>query len=278
MRLRHSITEGAFPMIRLKTALVVAALALIGAGCHDSSQPRPAKVVKAQTTRVKQSSDGRAGMVVAEGQGSAQKSEAWVIEGDDDTPKPVKPEVKQGRGKAEAKLSRPTKPVEPPKPEEPTFTVAGGFLKTKEKAKEDAIRAAVEKLHDYLQQQEPPVKRMPTFEMVQSMLITHPEASESDAEIGKVTAEQVPGEQGKLDTMYMVEVAVKVRPEHVRELRSQERSSEALWVLAGLGGLAAVIAVFFKIDSWTKGYLTSWLVLGMIGAGSLLLGLWWWAK
>ena len=265
-------------MIRFKTAVVVAAFALIGAGCHDSSQPRPAKVVKAQTTRVKQSSDGRAVMVVAEGQGSAQKSEAWVIEGDDDTPKPVKPEVKQGRGKAEAKLSRPTKPVEPPKPEEPTLTVAGGFEATKEKAKEDAIRAAVEKVHQYLLEQDPPVTRMPTIEMVREMIIRHPEASEADAETGKVTTSPVEVGGSEKETRYEVEVALKVRPHHIRELRSQERSSEALWVLAGLGGLAAVIAVFFKVDSWTKGYLTSWLVLGMIGAGSLLLGLWWWAK
>ena len=154
---------------------------------------------------------------------------------------------------------------EPPKPEEPTFTVAGGFLKTKEKAKETRSGRLLRKLHEYLLQQDPPVKRMPTFEMVQTMLIKHPGASEADAEIGKVTAEEITDEGGKPETMYKVEVAVKVRPEHVRELRSQERSSEALWVLAGLGGLAAVIAVFFKIDSWTKGYLTSWLVLGTVG-------------
>ena len=65
--------------------------------------------------------------------------------------------------------------------------------------------------------------------------------------------------------MYQAEVAVKVRPEHIRELRARERSSEALWVLAGLGGLAGVLAVFFRIDAWTKGYLTSWLVLGTVG-------------
>jgi len=259
-------------MIRCKTAVVIAALALVAAGCHDRTPPRSAgKGDKTKTTRTQQSSEIRAVDT------NTQKSEAWVISGDDDTPKSVTPEVKQGKGKAPRPV-RPTQPAEPPKPEEPTFTVAGGFLKTKEKAKEDAIRAAVEKLHDHLMEQNPPVKRMPTFEMVSTMLIKHLEASESDAEFGKVTTEQVPGEQGKLETMYRVEVAVKVRPEHIRELRSQERSSEALWVLAGLAGLALICAVFFKIDAWTKGYLTSWLVLGTIGSATLLLGLWWWAK
>jgi hypothetical protein len=87
---------------------------------------------------------------------------------------------------------------------------------------------------------------------------------------------ELPG--GKTETMYQAEVAVKVKPEHVRALRSRDRSSEALWVLAGLGGLAGVLAVFFRIDAWTKGYLTSWLVLGTVGAAALLTGLWWFAR
>jgi hypothetical protein len=49
-------------------------------------------------------------------------------------------------------------------------------------------------------------------------------------------------------------------------------------VLAGIGGLAGMIALFFRVDSWTKGYLTSWLVLGTVGAAALLAGLWWMAK
>lgn len=202
----------------------------------------------------------------------------FVVIGDDDTPKVASPPAKGDKVRAKVSgRSRPAKPEEPPKPEEPTFTVAGGFESTKEKAKESAIRAAAEKLHDYLQQQDPPVNRMPTTELVQKMLVRHPEPSSWDASVGKVT-EQPIEVAGKTETMYQVEVAVKVRPEHVRALRSRDRSSEALWVLAGLGGLAAVVAGFFRIDAWTKGYLTSWLVLGAVGAASLLAGLWWWAR
>jgi len=85
-------------------------------------------------------------------------------------------------------------------------------------------------------------------------------------------------ETGKSETMYRTTIAVRVEPHHIRELRSQERSSEALWILAGLGGMAALFAVFFRIDAWTKGYLTNWLVLGTVGMAALLGGLWWMAK
>jgi hypothetical protein len=201
----------------------------------------------------------------------------FVIIGDDDNPKAVNSSTKGGKGKV-AVTTKPGRPApEPPKPEEPTFTVAGGFEPTKERARESAIRAAVEKLHEYLMQQDPPVSRMPTAELVQKMLVRHPEPSSWDASVGKVV-EQPIDVVGKTETMYQVEVAVKVKSEHIRALRSRDRSSEALWVLAGLGGLAGVLAIFFRIDAWTKGYLTSWLILGTVGAATLLGGLWWWAK
>ena len=79
----------------------------------------------------------------------------FVIIGDDDKAKAVNPSTKVGKGKPQTGKSRPTQPAEPPKPEEPTFTVAGGFETTKEKAKETAIRDAVERLHVYLLDQHP---------------------------------------------------------------------------------------------------------------------------
>lgn len=177
----------------------------------------------------------------------------------------VSPEVK---GKV-SKKNAPKAQSVPQLPKEPTFTATGGFESTKEKARESAIRAAVEKLHDHMTQQYPGVHRQPTTEMVQRMLISEQE---------KVTEEPIISESGKTETMYRMTVAVHVDEKHVRELRSRQRSSETLWVLAGLGGLAGVAAVFFRIDAWTKGYLTSWLVLGTVGAGALLGGMWWMAK
>src|SRR5205807_1008781 len=145
----------------------------------------------------------------------------------------------------------------------------GDVAKSKELARESAIRAAVEELHRYLLEQDPQVTRMPTTKDVRKMLLPEQE---------KVETIPVPGSSGKTEDWYKITIALKVEPRHLRDLRSQERSAEALWMLAGAAVLASVIAVFFRIDAWTKGYLTSWLVLGTVGAASLLAGLWWWAK
>jgi hypothetical protein len=185
---------------------------------------------------------------------------------------------KGGKGKT-LRPVRPVKPEEPPKPEEPTFTVVSTtFEATKEKARENAIQAAVDRVHEYLLEQDPPVTRIPSVEMVRKMVIKHPKASESETEFGVVTPQLIELPDGNKEERYQVEIAIKVRPEHIRELRSKDRSSEALWVLAGLAGLAVVVAGFFRIDAWTKGYLTSWLMLAAVGTACLLGGLWWWAK
>jgi len=259
-------------MTGIKLSVFAAALALVGAGCSaeisDSAHQSPRPANKSDRDKQNPPANDRARDATAE-QAVAQKTksgEGYVIIGNDDNPKVVKTEVKGGKGK-------PSRPApEPPKPEEPTFTVTGGFESTKEKAKESAIRAAVEKVHEYLLEQDPPVSRMPTTELVRKMLLEGQETVIEEPDPDPTVSEA----DKKL--LKRMTVAVKVRPEHIRDLRSRDRSSEALWVLAGLAGLAGVVAVFFRIDAWTKGYLTSWLILGTVGAATLLGGLWWWAK
>lgn len=181
--------------------------------------------------------------------------------------KQVPAEARGGKGPRAARSNHPAEPAKPP---EPTFTVQGGFEKSKELARESAIRAAVDKLHEYLLEQDPPITHRPTTKMVRKLMIDQLETFDESDEITT--------RDGRAERMYRATIALKVDPDHVRELRSQDRSSEALWILAGLGGLAAVVAGFFRVDAWTRGYLTSWLALGTVGAAGLLAGLWWWAK
>jgi hypothetical protein len=195
------------------------------------------------------------------------------IEFDNGTKK-MATDVKGPNGKPAKAPKAPRAPVAPQaeEPVEPTFTAEGEFADTREKAREAAVRAAVDRLRDYLSQQDPPVHQLPPnpTEFVRKQLLDKQETVAEEPMVSEKT--------GKTETWYKVTVAVHVEPDQVRQLRSRERSAETLWVLAGLGGLAAVGAVFFRIDAWTKGYLTSWLVLGTVGAAALLGGLWWWAK
>jgi hypothetical protein len=266
-------------MTRIASSIAFVALISFALGCADNNR-KPATIASAQK-KTEARADGY--VVIGDDETKAfeqkksdqKKDGAFVIFGNDDNPKSVTATIKQGKQKTTARAPKPA--PEPAKPEEPTFVVSGGFETTKEKAKESAIRAAVEKVHHYLLEQQPPVSKDPTTEMVRKMIITHQGASEADRDIGKVTEQEIEV-SGTSEKCYQVELAIKVRPEHVRSLRSDERSREALWILAGIGGLAAVFAIFFKIDSWTKGYLTSWLVLGTVGAAALLGGMWWFAK
>lgn len=192
-----------------------------------------------------------------------------VIDGKDgrETVKNVTPETKgatttkkgKKKGDAEAK---------PAEPKVPTFKATGGFESSKDKARDSAVRTAVEKLHEHLRDTQG-IERYPTQEIVRKMLLEDQE---------QVQEELVPGENGRTETMYRMTVAVCVEPKHVRELRSRERSSEALWMLAGLGAVAGVLGLFFKVDAWTKGYLSRWLVLGGAAATALTAGMWWMAK
>jgi hypothetical protein len=258
-------------MTRIETAIAAVALAFIAAGCHDPGPPRTATVVHQEKNKA------RSDRLPKEDRAPAadQKSEAYVITGDSDAPKAVPPAVKQGKGRS-GKQARP--PAEPPT-KEPTFYAEGTFMPTPEKGRDSAIEAAVEKLHEYLMQQDPPVTKYPTKDLVRKMIVRHPKASDADVEYGKVTLNTEELLAGtKEETLYRVEIALRVEPEQVRELRAQERSGEALWVVAGVAALALVLAAFFRIDAWTKGYLTSWLVLGTIGAAGLLFGLLWFAR
>src|SRR5688572_700247 len=112
-------------MTRIATALFAVACLALGSGCVDERPPQSRATVRGgQVKVVKESRPAPTADRTAD-----QKSEAFVISGDEDTPKAVTPATKQGKQRA-GRSPRP--PVEPAKPKEPTFTVAGDFEATKE--------------------------------------------------------------------------------------------------------------------------------------------------
>src|SRR5207244_6015863 len=84
------------------------------------------------------------------GQGGV-KFDVQVSGSDSKSPADVKGKPQKGSKKA------PVEPPPPSPPKEPTFLATGEFSSTKEKARDSAIRAAVEKLREHLAQEDPPV-------------------------------------------------------------------------------------------------------------------------
>jgi hypothetical protein len=185
------------------------------------------------------------------------------------------------RAKVVAREQPPQAPKKPKPERKPNLFVQGGYEVSKEKAIQSAKVAALEKVHDYAGKQESPVRRMPTAEQIEKMIVKHPGLSESvDAEDKgtKITEENISTGGGSEEKMFRSEIALHVSPDNLREMRSHDRSIEALKVLGGIAALTALIAIFFRIDVWTKGYLTGWLFLTAVGAASLLIGMWFWAS
>ncbi len=85
-------------------------------------------------------------------------------------------------------------------------------------------------------------------------------------------------EQISNDKMYKITLDVEITPGQVRNLYGRERIALGMWTLGGLMGILGVVALLFRLDEWTKGYLTWWLMIAGAGAVVALVLSWWWAK
>ena len=149
---------------------------------------------------------------------------------------------------------------------EPTFTATGGFENSREKALQSAILAAKEKFHEHLVSLDDPISRDPSTELVRKLLLNSRETIQEEA----IKSTSSSG----TEMMYRATVVARVKPEHIRTMRVRERSSDILGYIGILAVLLSVLAGFFRLDAMTKGYVTRWLLLGTVGVGALLVGLW----
>ena len=149
---------------------------------------------------------------------------------------------------------------------EPTFTATGGFENSREKALQSAILAAKEKFHEHLVSLDDPISRDPSTELVRKLLLNSRETIQEEA----IKSTSSSG----TEMMYRATVVARVKPEHIRTMRARERSSDILGYIGILAVLLSVLAGFFRLDAMTKGYVTRWLLLGTVGVGALLVGLW----
>jgi hypothetical protein len=142
------------------------------------------------------------------------------------------------------------------------FVVQGEFRPSVASARESALQVAQERMREWLAKQNPPIRRVPSLETIRREMIRH-ELSPQEEQI-----------LNRKDKMYKVTLEVELQPKQVRSLRERDRVITGMWTLGGLLAILGVLALLFRIDEWTKGYLTRWLIAAGIAAVLLLLAGW----
>jgi hypothetical protein len=143
-----------------------------------------------------------------------------------------------------------------------------GYGKTIQDAEQDALEKAHKEVVDYLSTLNPPVEWQPSVDYVNRNLV-------------KQREEEGP-EQRAIGPVYKMTLTVDVgsRQEDIlkqdRHHRMEMRQLLLAKVLGGLVVVLAVVALYFRLEEYTKGYYTTWLRL--IGLGLIALtgaGVWW---
>lgn len=130
------------------------------------------------------------------------------------------------------------------------FHVESRWCVTAEQAREDALQQARAHLQAYLQTLRPPVEVVPTIEQIQQHMLR-----------SSFTTEPKHFPPPIDEKMMKVALEIELSPDDLRQLRAQDRAFWGTKLFAGMFALLAVVTLFFRLDEWTRGYLTSWLGL-----------------
>jgi uncharacterized membrane protein len=68
-----------------------------------------------------------------------------------------------------------------------------------------------------------------------------------------------------------VELQLEMPQSMEQQFRKVGRVVSGLWALGCSVAALLVIGAFFRLDEWTKGYLTTWLVVGSAGLISVFI-------
>ena len=144
------------------------------------------------------------------------------------------------------------------------FTAQGEFRSTKGAAQESALQSAQEEMRAWLAKQQPPIRRVPSLESIRRENMIKGERTEVETVLN--------------EKMYKITAIIDLKPDQVRELRKHDRSLSTLWLFGGLIALLGVVSAGFRVDEWTKGYLTKWLIAGGLALGVFAVVVLWWMK
>jgi hypothetical protein len=169
-------------------------------------------------------------------------------------------------GASTTRADAPTSESEPMLREDGTVRIRaeGEFRSNQNAARESALHAAQDQMRAWLARQDPPIRRAPSLDLINREMVRQQETPQEET-IGR-------------DKMYKMTLVVELSPSHVRDLRERDRAFSGLWALGAVLAILGVIVLVFRIDEWTKGYLTRWLVAGGLATIVLLAGVWWFAR
>ena len=144
------------------------------------------------------------------------------------------------------------------------FRAEGEFRSSQNAARESALHSAQDQMRAWLARQDPPIRRAPSLDLINREMVRLQETPQEET-IGR-------------DKMYKMTLVVELTPSHMRDLRERDRAFSGLWALGAVLAILGVVVLVFRIDEWTKGYLTRWLVAGGCALIVLFAGVWWFAR
>jgi hypothetical protein len=150
----------------------------------------------------------------------------------------------------------------PKGPTEISESVEGEWSSSLDDARVSALKAAQHRLQLVLPELKPATNRVPSLEMIREEMVA--------GEYSK--AESFPAPIN--ETMYKITLDLKVGPKQLKELRREERVAWAAWLMGGISIVLGLVSVGFRLDEWTRGYLTRWLIIGTV-AIIVLVGVAW---
>lgn len=147
--------------------------------------------------------------------------------------------------------------AQPSEPNRFHVYATGEWQSTPEKAKASALDDAQARIGGYLHAQNPPIRIIPSVEWI-----------EREAVRGSVPEKQY--FESPLGEMYKLQLEIEVTAEQMREFRGEERLLGLVPGFVLLVGLLGGVFLFFRLDEWTKGYLSGTLgiALAVLAAGA----------
>jgi hypothetical protein len=127
-------------------------------------------------------------------------------------------------------------------------------------ARDEALLEAQNAISDYYGRRPNPVVYKPTLEWIEKKLVR-------DIKIQTVDFQE--NTDSSLGKFYLARATIELPVYLEASFRKSARIQHGLYGVAGMTGVFLVLAGFFRVDEWTKGFLTTWLVVGAAGLISL---------